>query len=106
MKKNRGDKPIEVIIHIYMELSQGNSLCSYFYLKQAKNIISSFFFSSTESENRRTDERVVINERGKVKGKGGRRVNTVQNTCTQTIPVMGKRDGGGGEFKYDIFDTL
>jgi hypothetical protein len=41
-----------------------------------------------------------------VKGKGGRRVNTVQNTCTQTIPVMGKRDGGGGEFKYDIFDTL
>jgi hypothetical protein len=32
--KNRGDEPIQVIIHIYMEISQGNSLCSY--LKQTK----------------------------------------------------------------------
>jgi hypothetical protein len=32
MKKIRGDKPIGVIIHIYMEISQGNPL----YLKQAK----------------------------------------------------------------------
>jgi hypothetical protein len=39
MKKNRGDEPIWVIIHIYMEISQGNSLCSYLYLKQAKNVI-------------------------------------------------------------------
>jgi hypothetical protein len=33
MKKIRGDKPIGVIIHVYMEISQGNSLCSYLYLK-------------------------------------------------------------------------
>jgi hypothetical protein len=25
-----------VIVHIYMEMSQGNFLCSYLYLKQAK----------------------------------------------------------------------
>jgi hypothetical protein len=46
MKKNRGDEPIVVIIHIYMEMSQGHSLCSY--LKQTK--IS--FFSL--SQNQRT----------------------------------------------------
>jgi hypothetical protein len=28
-KKNREDEPIQVITHIYMEMSQGNSLCSY-----------------------------------------------------------------------------
>jgi hypothetical protein len=36
MKKIRGDKPIGVIKHIYNEISQGNSLCSHLYLKQAK----------------------------------------------------------------------
>jgi hypothetical protein len=41
MRKIRGDKLIGVIIHIYMETLQGNSLCSYLYLKQAK---LSFFF--------------------------------------------------------------
>jgi hypothetical protein len=39
MKKNKGDKTIQVIIHRYMKMSQGNSLCTY--LKQAKT--SSFF---------------------------------------------------------------
>jgi hypothetical protein len=33
-EKNRGDEPIQVIIHIHMEISQGNSL--YSYLKQTK----------------------------------------------------------------------
>jgi hypothetical protein len=33
MKKIKGDKTIGVIIHIYMEISQGNFLCSYIYLK-------------------------------------------------------------------------
>jgi hypothetical protein len=33
-KKNRGNEPNQVIIHIYMKVSQGNSLCSD--LKQAK----------------------------------------------------------------------
>jgi hypothetical protein len=53
MKKNRGDEPIVIIIHTYMEISQGNSLCSFLYHKQAK---MSFLFSSTKSENRRTEQ--------------------------------------------------
>jgi hypothetical protein len=44
MNKIRGDKPIRVIRHIIMEISQGNSLCSYLYLKQAKMSFFSFFF--------------------------------------------------------------
>jgi hypothetical protein len=36
MKKIRRDKPIGVIIHMCMEISKGNSLCSYLYLKQTK----------------------------------------------------------------------
>jgi hypothetical protein len=38
-KKNRGNEPIQIIIDIYMEMSQGNSLCSYI-----KQTIMSFFF--------------------------------------------------------------
>jgi hypothetical protein len=34
MEKNRGDEPIQVIIHMYMEISHGN--CLYSYLKQTK----------------------------------------------------------------------
>jgi hypothetical protein len=58
MKKIREDEPIGVIIHIYMEISQGKSLCSsYLYLKQAKMLFSSsFLFSSTKSENRRAEQ--------------------------------------------------
>jgi hypothetical protein len=44
MEKIRGDESIGVIIHIDMEISQGNSLCSYFNLKQAKMSFFSFFF--------------------------------------------------------------
>jgi hypothetical protein len=43
MKKIRGDKPIGVIIHIYMNTSQGNYLCGHLYPKQAKLL----FFSSS-----------------------------------------------------------
>jgi hypothetical protein len=32
MKKIREDKPIGVIIHAHVEISQGTSLCSYLYL--------------------------------------------------------------------------
>jgi hypothetical protein len=39
-QKNRRDERIRVIIHIYMEMSQGNSLCSY--LKQ--NVFFTYFF--------------------------------------------------------------
>jgi hypothetical protein len=68
MKKNREDEPIEVIIHIYMEISQGNSLCSYIY-KQAKTSFFSFFlFSSTKSENKRAEQ--VLPRRGLVTVRG------------------------------------
>jgi hypothetical protein len=46
MKKIRGDKPSGVIVDIYMEISQGNSLCSYLYLKQAKMSCFSFYLFS------------------------------------------------------------
>jgi hypothetical protein len=48
MKKIRGNKPFGVIIHTYMEVSQGNSLCSYLYLKlkcHAFQFILFLFFS-------------------------------------------------------------
>jgi hypothetical protein len=44
MKKIRGEKPIGIAIYIQKEISQGNPLCSYLYLKQAK--MSFFFFLS------------------------------------------------------------
>jgi hypothetical protein len=42
MNKIRGNKPIRVITHIYMEISPGNPLNGYLYLKQAN--MSFFFF--------------------------------------------------------------
>jgi hypothetical protein len=85
MKKTSGEEPVRVIIHIYMEMSQGNSLRSY--LKQTK---MSFFFSFTKSENRcRTGPAVAGREgwigargRGKVIGKVYKMVNMVQILCT------------------------
>jgi hypothetical protein len=56
MKKIRGNKPIGVIIHIYKEIPQGNSLCNYLYLKQAKMscfsfyLFSFFFYKTVEQE--------------------------------------------------------
>jgi hypothetical protein len=51
MKKIRVDEPVGVIIHTYMEISQGNTLCSYIYLKQEK--CHFFSFSSPKVEKRR-----------------------------------------------------
>jgi hypothetical protein len=92
MRKNRGKEPIWVIIHIYMEISQGNSLCSlcsYLYLKQGKMsfflLFPFFHFSSTKSEdrgqNRSCRGAVSVPVLGDVAGKGCRRVNTVQILC-------------------------
>jgi hypothetical protein len=50
MKKIRRDKPIGVIIHMYMEMSQGNSL----YLKHAKMSFFSFFFHKIRQRERGT----------------------------------------------------
>jgi hypothetical protein len=59
VKGTGGGKSIGVVIHICMETTQGNSLCSYPYLKLAKITCFSFyllFFSSTKSENRRAEQ--------------------------------------------------
>jgi uncharacterized membrane protein YjfL (UPF0719 family) len=84
MKKNRGDELIGVIAYIYMDISQGNSLCSYLNLKQATTVIFLFSFSSTKLENKRMQQvcggrRAGTSGMGEVVGKGGRRVNTVQH---------------------------
>jgi hypothetical protein len=58
MKKIRGNKPSGVLILICMEISQGNALYCYFYLKQVKKCHIFLFyllFSSTKSDNRRAD---------------------------------------------------
>jgi hypothetical protein len=89
VKKIRGDKPVGSIIHIYMEISQGNSLCSYLYLKKAK--MSFFLFSSTKLENKRVEhvlrwggreEKAGTSGSGEMVGKEGSRVNMVQNIYT------------------------
>jgi hypothetical protein len=47
----REDKPVGDIIHLYMEIPQGNSLYSYFYLKQTKMSCLSFsLFCKIEQE--------------------------------------------------------
>jgi hypothetical protein len=54
MKRTGRDEPIGIVIQICMERTQGNSLCSYLYLKLAKILYFCFyllcFFSSTKSE--------------------------------------------------------
>jgi hypothetical protein len=72
MKKNRRDEPIVVTVHIYMEMSQGNLLCSYLYLKQAKISISFsfFFYKIGEQEGRTGWGRLVLVGRERWWGKG------------------------------------
>jgi hypothetical protein len=36
VKRTRGEELIRVAIHVYMETTQGNSLCSHLYLKLTK----------------------------------------------------------------------
>jgi hypothetical protein len=64
-KEKRGEEPIQVVLHIFMEMSHGNSL--YNYLKQTK---MSFYFSSTKLENRRVEQ--VLPVGGVVPVGGGR----------------------------------
>jgi hypothetical protein len=74
--KIRGDKPVEVVIYIYMEISQGNSLCSYLYVKQAKNvmffILSLFFCTKSEGRTGSMGRGEVLTAvgRGRWQGKG------------------------------------
>jgi hypothetical protein len=54
MKKIRREKPIGIIIHIYMDISQGSYLCGYLYFKQAK--MSVFFFFLHKSKEQETEQ--------------------------------------------------
>jgi hypothetical protein len=87
MKKNRGDEPVGVIIHVYTEISQGNSLCSYLYLKQPKMYFFSVLFFLLQNRraggwNRSCPGRKVgTSGMGEVAGKGERRVNMVHMSC-------------------------
>jgi hypothetical protein len=51
MKKIKGEKPIGVIIHSYLEISQGNSPHSYLYLKLKCHVFLFYLFFPTEFEN-------------------------------------------------------
>jgi hypothetical protein len=78
VKRTGGDEPTGAVTHICIEITQGNSLCSYLYLKLEKCHVSLFIFyvfSSTRSENRRAEqvqhgEEVSTDGRGEVVGKG------------------------------------
>jgi hypothetical protein len=59
MKKIKGDKPIGVIIHTYMEISQGNSCVATFLSNKQKCHAFHFIFSllsPTKSEKRRAEQ--------------------------------------------------
>jgi hypothetical protein len=78
--KNRGDESIQVIIHIYIEMSQGNSL--YSYLKQT---IILFLLQNWRSGWQNTSCGgwfVGTIERVEDVGKGYKRINTVLVLCT------------------------
>jgi hypothetical protein len=59
MKKNRGHETIQVIIHIYMEMSQGNSLHSYLKQEKMPFFFSFFFYEIREQEGRTGPAREV-----------------------------------------------
>jgi hypothetical protein len=50
MKKNRGDEPIGVILHINMEISQGNSCVATFIPNNKKYHFFKFFYKIREQE--------------------------------------------------------
>jgi hypothetical protein len=76
-----------------MEISRGNSLCSYLYFKQAKTscfsfIFCFFFYRIREQESSigpAGGEGVGISGRREVVGKGGRRMYTAQIMCTHVL---------------------
>jgi hypothetical protein len=77
--RSRRDEPIGVVIHICMETTQENSLCSYLYLKLAKMsrfsfyVLHFFFYEIGEQEGRIGSVGVVGNSGGRDVGTGGRR---------------------------------
>jgi hypothetical protein len=81
MRKIKGDKPVGVIIHIYMEISQGTSLCNYPNLKQVScfSFLSFlfFFYKLREQEGRTgpVQRGGLLWGRWEVVGKADKRVN-------------------------------
>jgi hypothetical protein len=130
IEKIRGDEPNEVLIHVNMEISQGNSLCIYLSLTRKKSCFSFalffFFFCKIGEQDRRTgilwggdggswyqhegrssEDRELEGEYFTKKKCVHQYIN-VELIPVETIPIIGRRkkSNGGGEFKYDIFDTL
>jgi hypothetical protein len=93
MKKPGRSKSTGDVMHIYLGTAQGNSLCSYLYLKLAKMscfsfvCVSLFFYKIREQEGG-TDSNVggresgCTSERGEVAGERDRRMNMVSTRYT------------------------
>jgi hypothetical protein len=64
MEKIRGNKPIRVLINTYIDISQGNSLCNYLYLKLKWHVFCFIFhlFSPIKSENRKAEQVLLKGE--------------------------------------------
>jgi hypothetical protein len=108
------------IIHMYMEVPQGNSMCSYF--KQTKRSFF-FFFSYTKSETRKIKHILYGGLVPFWRGRGGEKVgkvNMVQilhiHVCkwkimsVETISGMReegiKENDGRADFKHNPFDIF
>jgi hypothetical protein len=85
VKRTRRDEPMRGVIHVCMETTQGNSLCSYVYLKLAKTSCFSFylllflFYKIREQEGGTGS---ALGWEGAGGGERGRRMNMVQIMCT------------------------
>jgi hypothetical protein len=56
VKRTGRGESIGAVIHIHMGTTQGNSLCNYLYLKRHVLCFIYYVFSSTKSENKRTEQ--------------------------------------------------
>jgi hypothetical protein len=69
VKRTGKGEPVGVVIHICMETTQGNFLCSYLFLQLAK-VMFLFYVSSTKSEEGGTGVGWAHDRSGEVSGKG------------------------------------
>jgi hypothetical protein len=72
VKRTSTDEPVGVVIHICMETIQGNSLCSYLYLKFAKNamyLLLSFMYFLLQNQRTRGQNRFCPVRRVGIGGK-------------------------------------
>jgi hypothetical protein len=87
MEEMRRDEPFGVTLHLYLEISHGNSLDGYLYLKQTKFLFLKFsLFSFTKLDNRRVEQsyegRVVPMEGGRWWGNGVGKLIWCKNVYT------------------------